>query len=649
MARISTLADVEAIEATPLAEQGLAGSTYETIFRGAQQYPDHPALIFFLQAKAYEKAVTWNYRTLLAKLHQTANFFHELGVGPTDTVSYILPNLPQTYLALYGGEAAGIACPINPLLEADVLADILNAAETKVLVTIGPFPKSDVWEKVASIADRVTTLETIVQVDIANYLSGPLKLLIKASRMLKKGPAVRARVVDFDSAIARQPDDRLLSGRVIGPDEIASYFHTGGTTGIPKLACHTHFNEVFDAWAAAIVAVDSQPGDLNYLGLPLFHNYGAIAIGLGAWSGGCGVVIGTPQGFRGEGVMDNLWRILDHYRCTIFSGVPTLYKALLNTPLGDADLSRVQLTTSGAAPLPVELAHQFTAHTGIPILEGYGLTEATSVASVNPRYGDIRVGSVGLRLVYQRWATAILDDTTFVRFCEPGEVGVVLLHGPNVFAGYRDDFHNRGAFVEIDGQRWLNTGDLGRLDGEGYLWLTGRKKELIIRGGHNIDPQMIEEPLMRHPAVALTAAVGRPDSRVGEVPVVYVELKPGATATPDELMTFARQEIGERAALPKEVRILDAIPLTAVGKVYKPALFHKQAEEVLREEVKQVPGVISLHVQADVDKRLGTVAYIEVTTRSGVDNQAMAAALHSVLGSYAIPCRLTVNGESMGV
>ena len=647
MARISTLADIEAVESVPLAEQGLADNTYAAIRRTAEKYPDNPALIFFLQAKAYEKAVTFSYRDFLARLHQTANLFHELGIGPKDTVAYILPNLPQTYLTLYGGEAAGIACPINPLLEADTLADILNAAETKVLVTIGPFPKSDLWEKVASVADRVASLKTIVQVDIANYLSLPLKLLIKASRAVKKGPSVRARIIDFDSAVARQPSDRLVSGRVIGPDEIASYFHTGGTTGIPKLAAHTHFNEVFDAWAAAVVAVDSQPGDLNYLGLPLFHNYGAIAVGLGAWLSGAGVVIGTPQGFRGEGVIDNFWKIIAHYRCTMFSGVPTLYKALLNVPVGDADLSGVQLTTSGAAPLPVELAHQFTEKTGIPILEGYGLTESTSVASVNPRYGESRVGSVGLRLAYQRWATALLEDANFVRFCGPGEVGVVLLQGPNVFVGYRDDFHNRGAFVEIDGQRWLNTGDLGRLDEDGYLWLTGRKKEIIIRGGHNIDPQMIEEPLMRHPAVALTAAVGRPDPRVGEVPVVYVELKPGAKATPEELMAFAQKEIGERAALPKEVRILDAIPLTAVGKIYKPALYHEQVEEVLREDVKNVPGVISLFIKADVDKRLGTVAQVEVTTRSGVEASEMAAAVKTVLGQYTVHCRVSVNGEAM--
>lgn len=647
MARISTLADVEAFESVPLVERGLADSTYEAIRRAAQEHPDNPALIFFLQAKAYEKAVTYSHRDFLAALHRTANLFHSLGVGPTDTISYVLPNLPQTFLTLYGGEAAGIVNPINPLLEADTLADILNAARCKVLVTIGPFPRTDIWEKVASIADRIPTLRTIVQVDLANFLSGPLKLVIKLSRALKKGPAVRAKVIDFDSAIARQPDDRLVSGRVIGPDEIAAYFHTGGTTGLPKLARHTHFNQVYDAWAASVVAVDAQPGDLNYLGLPLFHNYGAIAVGLGAWVSGAGVVIGTPQGFRGEGVVDNFWQILAHYRCAMFSGVPTLYKALLNSPIGDADLSSVILTTSGAAPLPVELARQFVEKTGIPILEGYGLTEATSVASVNPRYGESRIGSVGYRLAYQRWATAIVDGNEFVRFCESDEVGTVLIHGPNVFAGYTDEFHNRSAFVEIDGERWLNTGDLGRLDDDGYLWLTGRQKEVIIRGGHNIDPQMIEEPLMRHPAVALTAAVGRPDNRVGEVPVAYVELKPGATATPEELLAFAQKEIGERAAHPKEVRILDAIPLTAVGKIYKPALFHEQVEEVLREEVKQVPGVISLHITADVDKRLGTVAHVEVTTRSGVENSEMAATLKQTLSSYAFSCRVSVNGEAM--
>lgn len=245
---------------------------------------------------------------------------------------------------------------------------------------------------------------------------------------------------------------------------------------------------------------------------------------------------------------------------------------------------------------------------------------------------------MGYRLAYQRWATAVLNGSEFVRFCGPGEVGVVLLHGPNVFAGYTDGFHNRNVSVQINGERWLNTGDLGRLDAEGLPLAYRAGEGGDHRGGHNIDPRMIEEPLMRHPAVALSAAVGRPDARLGEVPVVYVELKPGANPTPDELMAFAQEEIGERAALPKEVRILDAIPLTAVGKIYKPALYHEQVEDALRSEVKKVAGVISLTVNADMDKRLGTVVHVDVTTRSGVEPEEMAATLRGILGQY--PARL---------
>ncbi|PJF45919.1 MAG: acyl-CoA synthetase, partial [Candidatus Thermofonsia Clade 3 bacterium] len=177
----------------------------------------------------------------------------------------------------------------------------------------------------------------------------------------------------FDKTLARYPADRLISGRVIRPDDIASYFHTGGTTGAPKLAMHTHFNEVYDAWMGT-VAVDVQRGERMYLGLPLFHNYGAIAVGLGAWIACATLVMGTPQGFRGEGVIPNLWKIIDHYKVTSLGAVPTLFKALLNVPIGDADIRSLQVAICGSAPLPVELARQFTAQTGVNILEGYGLT-----------------------------------------------------------------------------------------------------------------------------------------------------------------------------------------------------------------------------------------------------------------------------------
>ena len=640
---VATLADVEAIESTPLEEQNLPDNTYDMLQNSAQNFAHLTAMVFFLQASNYQNSVSFNFRQLFEKVNQTANLFHALGVGPNDAITYILPNLPQTYFTQFGAEAAGIANPVNPLLEPPVLADIMNAAETKVLVTLAPFPTTDIWEKVASIADQVPTLKTILQIDLANYLGGIKKVAVKLMGIRKPKMTVRARVLNFDKELAKYPTNKLTSGRVIKGDDVASYFHTGGTTGTPKLALHTHFNEVFDGWAAGRV-IGAESGKMAYLGLPLFHNYGAIAIGVNAWLHGTGIVMGTPQGFRGEGVIENFWKILDYYKINLFGAVPTLYKALLNVPIGEADISNLELVNCGAAPLPVELARQFTEQTGLPILEGYGLTEATSVCSVNPRAGESRIGSIGFRLPYQEMKTAVIGNGKFVRFCEPNETGIVIIRGPNVFPGYKEAFHNEGAFVDSgDGRgRWLNTGDLGREDEDGYFWLTGRKKELIIRGGHNIDPKQIEEPLHEHPAVALAAAIGRPDSRVGELPVAFVELKPGMQATEEELLEFAQQHIGERAAVPKRIFVLDQIPLTAVGKIFKPALTRAQVIEVFKEEIEQLSGVQAVSVTAEGDKKLGTVAMVEVEAKNGVDTAVLEQEVRARLGQYTVHYQLMV-------
>ena len=190
--------------------------------------------------------------------------------------------------------------------------------------------------------------------------------------------------------------------------------------------------------------------------------------------------------------------------------------------------------------MPTELLRAFEEQTGFEILEGYGLTEATCVSSVNPIAGERRRGSIGLRLPGQLMKAVVLDERGgFVRDCDTGEVGVIVVAGPNVFDGYRNGAQNEGLWVDCgDGRRWLDTGDLGRQDGDGYFWLTGRKKELIIRGGHNIDPAAIEEPLHRHPAVQLAAAVGRPDAHAGELPVAYVQPKAGAVVSEGELPSF---------------------------------------------------------------------------------------------------------------
>ena len=178
------------------------------------------------------------------------------------------------------------------------------------------------------------------------------------------------------------------------------------------------------------------------------------------------------------------------------------------------------------------------------------------------------------------------DDNRYVRDAETDEIGVIAIRGPNVFAGYLDPAHNKGIWIERDGETWLNTGDLGRQDADGYFWLTGRKKELIIRGGHNIDPKLIEDALQSHPAVALTAAIGSPDAHAGELPVAYVQLKAGASATEAELLEHAARSIPEKAAIPKRVKIATSLPTTAVGKLFKTALVEREIEETVRAEAE---------------------------------------------------------------
>ena len=644
MAKVATLEDLQEIEKTPLSERNLPESTYAMFQQAAEKYGDKQALAFFLQAKDYEKAVHYSYRDLLARITQAANMFHGLGVGPNDAVSYILPNLPQTYFTLYGGEAAGIGNPINPLLEPHVLAEIMNAAQTKVLVTITPFPNTDLWGKVSQIANDVPTLETILQIDIAQYLGFIPKLVVNFMRRgQNKTGHLKAKVLNFDTEMAKYPSNKLTSGRQIKSTDHAAYFHTGGTTGTPKLAIHTHANQVFDGWSAGF-GVDADSHDCVFLGLPLFHNYGAIVVPISSWINGASVILATPSGYRGEGVVPNLWKIVEHFKCTNFPAVPTLYTSLLNVPIDGADISSLSISSSGAAPLPMELAKQFEAYTGVKILEGYGLTEATSANTVNPRYGETKVGSVGFPMPYQKVRTVILEGDQFIRFCNPEEVGVVAMKGPAVFAGYKEDFYNKGVFFEADdGDKWLNTGDMGRIDEDGYLWLTGRKKELIIRGGHNIDPKLIEEPMHKHPAVALAAAIGRPDSRVGEMPVAYVQLKPGSSATEDELLKFAQENIGERAAIPKAVHIIDEMPQTNVGKILKRPLVYKQVVEVLTNDLKGIDGIADLDIWAETDKRLGTLAHITAKCADGADAAALESKIKEACGQYTVANIIKVN------
>jgi fatty-acyl-CoA synthase len=275
------------------------------------------------------------------------------------------------------------------------------------------------------------------------------------------------------------------------------------------------------------------------------------------------------------------------------------------------------------------------------VLEGYGLTEGTCVSSLNPLQGVRKVGSIGLRLPYQDMKVFIVDkEGHFIREAETDEIGTVCISGPNVFKGYLDEVHNQGVRPK---EGWFNTGDLGRQDADGYFWLTGRKKELIIRGGHNIDPAAIEESLYRLAGIKVAAAVGRPDPHAGEIPVAYVQLQEDAVLTGDQILEYLKKEVGERAAVPKKVVVIPQMPLTPVGKIFKPALRWDAIKRVYEEELKVLnEQALSVEVAVKEDKAFGTLAQVVIRLAPGASVREMEEKVKGILGRFTVKYRLEV-------
>ena len=288
------------------------------------------------------------------------------------------------------------------------------------------------------------------------------------------------------------------------------------------------------------------------------------------------------------------------------------------------------------------MARRFEEYAGIKVVEGYGLTEGTTGSSINPPNGVVKVGSVGLRWPYQEMKLFITDaEGKFEREAEKDEIGAVCIKGPNVFKGYLEDRHNEGIWPKAG---WLNTGDMGRQDADGYFWITGRKKELIIRGGHNIDPAIIEEPLYQLPDVQVAAAVGRPDARVGEMPVAFVQLQEGSKVTEDKILEHLQQSIGERAAVPTEVFIIDEMPLTLVGKIFKPALKWDIIKQVFQGELEALGDMAeNVEVQVAEDKIHGSLATITINTAEGISADEVKKRADELLGAFTFSYQLIVS------
>nr|WP_272922586.1 AMP-binding protein [Streptomyces sp. SID5785] len=540
--------------------------------RAARHRHDRPCALWIPDAAAFEENVPVTYGELRDRVHRIAHALHGLGVGRADAVTLMAPNCSDLLAATLAAEAVGIAAPMNAALDVRHAAHIIRLTGSRVLVTAGPELDEALWKRLLDGAGDLG-----IDVLVALSPDGD-----RATTALETRPGLRT--VRLDDLVAAGPAaPTSLPQAPPSPDDLAAFFHTGGTTGTPKVAAHTHRNQAVMAWSLAL-AGGGEPGRTIVAGLPLFHVNALLVTALAPMVTGATAIWPSPLGYRDPHLYSVFWRLVEHYRPRAMSAVPTVYSFLSAVPV-DADISSLELPVVGAAPLPEQVGRAFARATGLELHEGYGLTEGTCATSATP-IGDVRAGSVGLRLPYQKVVAADVDDATGqVRELPAGQTGELLISGPTVFAGYlRRDGDRRWTERDgsvVDGR--LRTGDLGFVQEE-RIHLRGRQKDVIIRGGHNIDPAVVEDALLGHPAVTGAAAVGRPDRGAGEIPVAFVTLA-GTGATVEELTAWAARHISEPAARPRTVTVLDAIPLTEIGKPFKPALREAAAARHFREEL----------------------------------------------------------------
>ena len=627
MARFATRQDIRAIEeAEPWEEVQPATTLYELISRTRDAHADRPAISYQLLSGPDAPATTLTWDQFHGRVTRAANLFRSLGIGEKEVVAYVLPNCLETAEVLVGGAVAGIASPINPLLEAEQIGSILRETGAKVVVTLRAFPKTDVAGKVAEAVRLAPEVETVLEVDLLGYLTGIKKVVVPLIRPKAK-VAHKARVLSWHKEVAGQPADRLTFADATA-DRVAAYFHTGGTTGMPKVAQHRYSGMIYNGWIGHRLLFTEDDNIL--CPLPLFHVFACIVILMASLTSGAHAVFPTPQGYRGEGVFDNIWKLIERWKITFLITVPTAMSAMMQRTV-DADVSTIKTAFSGSSPLPGELFRRFEAATGVTVVEGYGLTEATCLVSCNPPEGEKKIGSVGLPFMHTD-VRILADHGDGAVEAGTGEVGEICIASPGVWAGhtYTEAAKNENLFHEFHGRSYLRTGDLGRVDDDGYLWITGRAKDLIIRGGHNIDPAVIEEALAAHEAVAMVGAIGQPDAFAGELPCAYVELCDGASVTPEELLRHCETHVHERAARPKHIEILDELPKTAVGKVFKPDLRRMAIRRVYDAALADA-GLAARVAEVVEDKSRGLVARLEKT------GEVEERDVRAVMGHYTRP------------
>ena len=487
---LTRLGDIDELESRcSFDEASPARTVYDVFTASAARYGDRCALNLVLSGEGSEDTRRVDYRELLGGITRSANLFASLG-GENAGVAYLLPSLVETHFVLWGAETSGFAVPLNPLLTSEQIIELVRASGAKIVATVGPALDAQIWEKSVHVKRALPNLSLVCIQPPAH-------------------PDVDC--VSFDEAVARHAADRLEFSASKSPDSIVAYFHTGGTTGSPKLVAHTCRNQVCAAFGAAALMGLSETDRVTN-GMPLFHVGGTIAGSLAFFMRGAEIVVLSPNGMRNPDMVRRFWNIVDRFGVTVVSAVPTALSAILAVPV-TGSLATVRFGFTGSAPIPRSVVERFTALTGKPLHEILGMTESGGVTAVDPTGQQPTAGSVGIRLPYtmvrvrRRYPDGRLGND-----CAPGEVGVLFVRGPTVSPGYLEPAQNALVF-EAGG---LNTGDLAYLSADGKLFIAGRAKDVIIRSGHNIDPSMVEAAFARCPSVATAAVVGQPDPYAGE-------------------------------------------------------------------------------------------------------------------------------------
>jgi fatty-acyl-CoA synthase len=566
--------------------------------------PDRAALTGLLTADPQGPLSSWTRRQLAEDIGCVAHLLPRVTQMPKPRIGILLPTVPEMHLLLWGGISAGSIALINPLLNYDHALALLDAMAVDCLAI--PTAKLDPF--LAELGVRLSHQRP----DIPIITVGPGGCL--------------------ETEIAMERAQRHISRHLDrNPSEIAAVFHTGGTTGVPKIAPLSFANIVAASDAlATTLAFESR--DVFVCPLPLFHIAGAIVGGLAPLLAGTHMVMPAKGGLRDPDVLANFWALLEHVEATMLVAVPTSLAALMAIPLGGANISRLDYILTGTAPLPAEIARRFEVLTGKSIHTGYGMTETSGIIAYVPRKVKARPSTVGPPVPGIEVKIDVLAQAESSGY-KP-RAGRILVRGPSVFLGYQGS-ESRAS------DAWFDTGDLGQIDEYGYLSLTGRSKDLIIRGGHNIDPAMIEEAAAEHPSVAIAAAVGQIDDYAGEVPILYIQLIPGwdGAQALREIAALLKQSISERPARPREIVEVMPMPLTAVGKIFKPALRLDAAKRRIQALLKQ-------NSLADVNfaLRTGDGGEIIVTLQPAYAGRSLEEPLRQMLGMFPVTVEIEFNG-----